>query len=290
MTRLLALAGLLAGCAPAAPLALGPDHPARPDAPATPATVEVAALDRAPEPRVPDVLRPDGPPPAGSVAGRDPEVPPHGADHDATTDNPAATMEADEATMAHTAMNHGRTVVDTPSPTPPGPLGDVAPAPPTPLGDVLDAYLVVQQALAADQFDAQAAAAFEGAFADLAETPPPGDPHVWHTRGDDVRAASGAAAALTAAGSLEAARTAFGALSAPFARLVEAAGAPEGYGLVRHTCGMRSDAPEGGVWLQRAGETRNPYFGTSMLLCGTRDGAVPAAGGAGHGSADHGGR
>ena len=129
MTRLLALAGLLAGCAPAAPLALGPDHPAQPDAPATPATVEVAALDRAPEPTPPAVLRPDGLPPVGSVAGRDPEPLPHGVDHDATMGAPAATMEADEATMAHTAMNHGRTVVETPSPTPPEPLGDVAPAP-----------------------------------------------------------------------------------------------------------------------------------------------------------------
>ena len=30
---------------------------------------------------------------------------------------------------------------------------------------------------------------------------------------------------------------------------------------------MTTGAPEGGVWLQRAGPVRNPYFGTAMLMC-----------------------
>ncbi len=293
MIRLLALPLVvaLAACAPSAPLTLGANHPASPEAPVAEVAVEVDALAAVAEPRVPAALRPDGLPPAGSVAGRDPEPLPHGVDHDATTDNPSATMGANDARMAHTAMNHGRTTLE--APTPPEPLGDVPPAPTVvPEWDAaLDAYLAVQAALAADHLDAPAAQAFAVAFEAATDEMPEDDPHFWHARPDEVTAVREAAQALAAAGDIEAARLAFGQLSVPFAALLTTRGVPEGYDLARFTCGMARGVPGGGVWLQRDGELRNPYFGAAMLTCGRRDGALPTTSGErpmDHGDADHG--
>ena len=95
-------------------------------------------------------------------------------------------------------------------------------------------------------------------------------------RSAEVAAVETHALALADAADLVGARAAFGQLSAPFVALVEAHGAPAGYDLSRFTCGMISDAPEGGVWLQRGTEGRNPYFGERMLACGSRDDAIPA--------------
>ena len=281
MLRLLPALGLLAGCA--APAAVAPDagHPASPGAPATPSPVTLAALAPVPAPDVPAVLRPADQPPGGSVAGLDPAPVPHGMDHDMTKHAPEV---ATEAAVSHTAMNHGRTVAVTPSPTPPEPLGNVLPTPATPISPALDAYLAVHDALAADRFDAEAAAAFEAAVADLVAAAPADDPHLWHRMGAEVEAVLTSARALAEADGLDEGRGAFGLLSVPFAALVEAAGVPEGYDLARHTCGM-TDAPEGGVWLQREGPVRNPYFGTGMLMCSRGGEAVGGdEGHEGHGS------
>jgi len=148
-----------------------------------------------------------------------------------------------------------------------------------PLALALDAYLDVQEALAADDLAPVQAQAFADAWSRATDRAPDADPHFWHTRADDVAAVRTHAVGLAAATSLSNARTAFGRLSAPFLALVEVHGAPGGYDLSRFTCGMRGDLPEGGVWLQRGDEPRNPYFGTRMLTCATRSAtgaAVPA--------------
>ena len=221
---LLALAASLAACsAPAAPLVLSPSHPASASAPAPPDPDRLAELAAVPKPVLPAALQPE------PTAATD-----HGAtDHGAM---PSATATANP---------------------------DAAPSgAPAPLADALDAYLAVQDALAADQLDAAAAARLADALRQ--PTAPTADPHLWHRMADDVAAAQTAADALGQSQTLADARTAFGQLGAPFASLVEAAGA--GDGLERHTCGM-TDAPQGGVWLQRAGPPRNPYFGKGMLMC-----------------------
>ncbi len=259
----LALGLALAGCAaPTTSLDASAHHPARADAPTAARAVEVAALPSVARPTVPAVLRPDGHPPAGSVAGHDPMAMSHG-------------MGPGDAAMSHTAMNHGATVLKTPSPTPDVRRGDVAPSPTAPLAGAIEAYLSLQDALASDRLDPGAARAFATAFDALAETPPAGDAHFWHLRGEAVATLRQSARALVAATDLDAARAAFGRLSAPFADAVEGLGSPAEFGLVRHTCGM-ADAPQGGVWLQRAGQVRNPYFGTSMLMCSRRTDDVPA--------------
>ncbi len=166
----------------------------------------------------------------------------------------------------HGAMGHGAMPSATASAGP-----DAAPpATPATLADALDAYLAVHDALAADRLDAAAAGRLADALRQSTETAPAGDAHLWHRMADDVAASQAAADALGRSQTLDEARAAFGQLGVPFASLVEAAGA--GDGLERHTCGM-TDAPQGGVWLQRAGPPRNPYFGTAMLMCSR--GAAP---------------
>jgi len=155
----------------------------------------------------------------------------------------------------------------------------MAPADDAPLRPVLDAYLAVHDALAADRLAPEAAAALAETVTAWTATAPPDDPHLWHREANAVTTVRRSVAALAEAADLGAARAAFGALSVPLAALVEANGGPGGYGLDRFTCGM-ADAPHGGVWLQPAGDAQNPYFGTSMAMCGTRDAAGPSAAGA----------
>lgn len=184
-----------------------------------------------------------------------------------------------EAPMSHAAMHHGATEH----------LAHAAPAA-APLAETLDAYLALHDALASDRLAPAAARAFATAFDALAEMPPPGAPHFWHLRGETVAAIRQSAEALAVAADLDAARAAFGTLSAPFANAIDALGAPEGAALVRHTCGM-TDAPEGGVWLQREGPVRNPYFGAAMQMCSRRTDSVPSMDPAAmdHGPDTHGG-
>ena len=238
----------LAGCAARPALDAPPGHPAHLDAPVAPAVVEVAALPPVAPLDLPAPLRPDGTPPGG-MAG-------HSA-------------------MGHSAMDHGEGAADL--------SGMDAPAPPSALGDALDAYLAVHDALADDRLDTAAADAFSLALSRLVETPPADDAHFWHMRGDAVATLRQSAGALAEAGDLDAARAAFGALSVPFADAVAAMGTPAELDLVRHTCGM-ADAPQGGVWVQRTGDVRNPYFGTSMLMCSRGAETLPSAG---HDAMDH---
>ena len=139
----------------------------------------------------------------------------------------------------------------------------------TPLSNALTAYLVIHSALANDTIEGVSGAAhdFVDAFGLAIEDAPADDPHLWHMRADETTAVQAHASSLVQAADLVSARAAFGELSAPFASLIEAVGSPEGFDLVRHTCGMQSEAPEGGVWLQRAGDVQNPYFGGAMQIC-----------------------
>lgn len=248
----------LTACAPAATVAVTPDHPASPDAPTAPSSLQLSALAPAPAPRLPAVLRPtsDGMPAMDSAQMRD------GAS--------ARASAVDHAAMGHTMpMSSDR----------PAASASASPMPDSPMAEALDAYLALHDALASD--DAAGARAhgahFAAAFDALAEAPPAADPHFWHSRSADVQAVRTAAADLVDAPDLAASRVAFGHASVPFARLVEAAGLPEGVEIERFRCGMAQNVPDGGIWLQRPGALRNPYFGAAMLTCGSRTGSLSAA-------------
>jgi len=126
----------------------------------------------------------------------------------------------------------------------------------------LEAYLAIADRLADDSVAGVAdhARALDAALATLAEG------HGFHGLRTSIDAAREHATHLGHAGALPDVRDAFGQMSPAFARLVEAAGAPEGMPVTRYVCGM-ADAPEGGVWIQAEGAPRNPYFGSAMLRC-----------------------
>jgi hypothetical protein len=52
----------------------------------------------------------------------------------------------------------------------------------------------------------------------------------------------------------------------PLSAMVAKKGAPEGYGVAY--CPM-ADNNTGGYWVQKKGDIANPYFGSSMLRCGS---------------------
>lgn len=77
--------------------------------------------------------------------------------------------------------------------------------------------------------------------------------------------------ALLAADALQAARGAFGALGIALDEHLKAHGMPAGFGteLVGKRCGMYRHAPDKGIWIQAAGDTKNPFFGVNrgMRAC-----------------------
>jgi len=85
--------------------------------------------------------------------------------------------------------------------------------------------------------------------------------------GDEVQAllpeVEKAAAALREATELDAAREAFYELSKPLVRYLEATEAGEGRPVVAYCPMVRKS------WLQEKGDITNPYYGTSMLACGS---------------------
>ena len=241
------------------PLALSPGVPARPDSDLMlrPALAGLAVALAACAPAVP-TLPAEHPAQAAASAGRTgvaiaalpPATPP---------DLPAALRpdaalpgHPDHGQMDHGQMDHGQI--------------DHAAEP-----AYLAPYLALHDALAADRLDGVAASAqaFARAFALSTQTPPADRPHFWHRRATEVEAILGAASDLAASTDLASARAAFGTLSAPFADLMDALGQIESVGLARFTCGMATDLPDDGAWVQRAGAPRNPYFGARMLSCAT---------------------
>ncbi len=76
-----------------------------------------------------------------------------------------------------------------------------------------------------------------------------------------------AAADISTNGDLKAQRLAFASLNKDFINLVKQSGMESGELYVAH-CPMALD-DEGASWVTMTKEIRNPYFGSSMLACGT---------------------
>ncbi|MEL6616517.1 MAG: DUF3347 domain-containing protein [Bacteroidota bacterium] len=242
----------------AAPPALT-DGASTPASPEASRTVSLAPLAPVQAPALPAALRPSG----------------------ATVTTTAAPGHGAHGHLAHSARGH-----------------DAHADPDTPLARALGAYIAIGDALAADD-DSGApdlARVFTDAWAEAVDTAPEADPHFWPMRNAEVQAVADAARALQSSADLDATREAYAILSAPLASLVEAHGAP--LPLQRFTCGMRSDLPENGVWLQPSADSpRNPYFGSQMLACATPgpalsgradDLAPEASGEMNHRHSDHG--
>ena len=78
---------------------------------------------------------------------------------------------------------------------------------------------------------------------------------------------------------IKAARVIYGSLSEVVNHLITLTGAPtsDGKPVYKYICGMASDVPQGGVWLQKGAPARNPYYGSSMLRCYSEQTQVSAA-------------
>jgi len=138
------------------------------------------------------------------------------------------------------------------------------------LGSVLDGYLAIGAALSDDKTQDLAAPARRVAdnVDALIKIAIPEDPHFWHKHMEaaEVR---GKALELVDAGDLEQARQEFADLSIGLRKLVRATGIPPAYGKAVQElhCPMYREKQGGTIWLQAAGQVRNPYYGKAMLGC-----------------------
>ena len=149
------------------------------------------------------------------------------------------------------------------------------------LAGLVDSYLAIGDALASDSLHGapEAADALVNAIHALSSTPNPDDPHFWHMRSEQVETIQARAAEVGAASEIRDARVAFGHLSVAVNDIVSALGVPAGGGesVNGFICGMFRDAPQGGLWLQRGDDPRNPYFGSAMSSCNSSTFDVPEA-------------
>jgi hypothetical protein len=86
--------------------------------------------------------------------------------------------------------------------------------------------------------------------------------------------------ALQEADDLEAARKSFGNLSQVFHSYFNENGVPAEFAgeLVTKHCGMYPGVPQDGIWIQKKGKTRNPFFGEDhmMAACAPEEWSLPA--------------
>lgn len=147
----------------------------------------------------------------------------------------------------------------------------------------LDAYFAIGQALAVDSTDnvAHSARRLAASMERLAATEIPDRPHFWHEREERVTAIGRRTQALAEAETIEDARFRYAEVSDAFAALVEATGVPGRYGqtVEKLRCPMFPDTDSSSVWLQPAGDARNPFMGQRMPGCFDQRLALPTVGG-----------
>jgi hypothetical protein len=149
------------------------------------------------------------------------------------------------------------------------------------LGAVLDGYLRIGSKLADDSVEGLDAPAREaaGGVDALLKVEIPEDPHFWHKHGE-VAEVRGKALELIGVTDLAQARQRFADMSFALAKLLLATGIPPSFGkpIEELHCPMYREGQGGTIWLQAAGEVRNPYYGRAMIGCFDRRMAMPVTG------------
>ncbi len=134
------------------------------------------------------------------------------------------------------------------------------------LGRVADAYVALQEKLAADGAGADEARAVAAAFGAVDPTVLAGEARAaWEEIARDLRAAVDAAARAAGQGER---RAELPSLTRHLVRALRVFGYAGDELAVFH-CPMALDG-EGADWIQRGGEIANPYFGSRMHRCGSR--------------------
>ena len=152
------------------------------------------------------------------------------------------------------------------------------------LNAALEHYLAIGDTLAGDTTKGVAdhARKLATALDELVKTEVPADPHLWHKHQDAVATARSNAFKLVDTDDLAEARLQFAQASTSLETLLMATGVPPSFKRevqVLH-CPMYRSGQGGTIWLQPAGDVRNPYFGATMLECFDQRKALPVTGGA----------
>ncbi len=137
------------------------------------------------------------------------------------------------------------------------------------LAALYSAYFEVQEALAGDNYDkaVQGADSFSSALAQVRMSILSASQHdVWMDYNKDLKTA---VEGISAAGNIAGAREAFAQLSSTLITTAKIFGGHGSQPLVLFHCPMAFDN-RGAQWLQNDSETRNPYYGSMMLLCQDR--------------------
>ena len=195
----------------------------------------------------------------GCGAKTDELVIPHG--HPANSEAPQAVFEpltdvmTSDMTSHDEEMEHGVTV-------------SLSEASEDALAMMLDAYFAIGDQLASDTMEHVNAKTHEmlEAYHTLeTETPP----ELWESHSDHTLAIHDYGQELGDSSDIKTARVIYGSLSEAVNHLITPIGAPtrDDKPVYKYVCGMASDVPQGGVWLQKGAPARNPYYGSSMLRC-----------------------
>ena len=144
--------------------------------------------------------------------------------------------------------------------------------------DMLDAYFAVGDQLASDTMEHVNAKTNEmlEAFHTLEHDAPA---ELWNSHKNHTLALHDHGHELADTADIKTARVIYGSLSEAVNHLIAPTGAPtsDEKPVYKYICGMASDVPQGGVWLQKGTPARNPYFGSSMLRCYSEQTQVSAA-------------
>ena len=151
------------------------------------------------------------------------------------------------------------------------------------LRTVLDHYLAIGDTLADDTTAgiADHARKLAAALDELIKLDVPADPHLWHRHQDAIATARSNAFKLVDTSDLAEARLQFAPVSASLETLLMATGVPPTFDREVQVlrCPMYRQGQGGTIWLQTAGDVRNPYFGATMLRCFDQRAALPVTGG-----------
>ena len=151
------------------------------------------------------------------------------------------------------------------------------------LNAAIEHYLAIGDTLASDTTEGVPDHALKLArtLDELVKLEVPADLHLWHKNQDAIATARANAFKLANTKDLAEARLQFAEVSTSLETLLMATGVPASFGSevqVLH-CPMYRSGQGGTIWLQPAGDVRNPYFGKSMLECFDKRQALPITGG-----------
>lgn len=150
------------------------------------------------------------------------------------------------------------------------------------LGLIIRDYLAVGDVLARDKTDGihENAIKIAETVDVLVKLEVPEDPHLWHRHQEAVASIRSAALKLAESGDLEQARLRFSEISTSLKSLLAATGVPPKLDMELHVlrCPMYRKGQGGSIWMQPAGDVRNPYLGAMMLECFDERMALPVTG------------